>query len=208
MCTTLAQGRRSCCSAQDTKVGLPRPTLGAELPPTPRCSEPLPQRQAWEPVLSSPVPESWPQPGALQELCHPEASNAVCPPQVECPSHPGGPAAPPGPHQGARTPALTTGKVMPASFLVSRGVCVSAGRGPAGVGGVCLGLHPWRKEVPRLGVPWQLQLLAYTTATATPDPNCIWDLHHSSRQHWMRNPLSEARDRTRVLMDTNWVSYR
>ena len=32
-------------------------------------------------------------------------------------------------------------------------------------------------EVPRLGV--KLELLAYTTATATQDPSCIWDLHHS-----------------------------
>ena len=27
-------------------------------------------------------------------------------------------------------------------------------------------------EVPRLGIELELQLLAYTTATATPDPNC------------------------------------
>ena len=29
-----------------------------------------------------------------------------------------------------------------------------------------LGLHPWHMEVPRLGVESELQLLAYTTATA------------------------------------------
>ena len=28
---------------------------------------------------------------------------------------------------------------------------------------------------------------------ATPDPSQICDLHHSSRQHWILNPLSEAR---------------
>ena len=30
-------------------------------------------------------------------------------------------------------------------------------------------------------------------------------LHHSSRQRQTLNPLSEARDRSRVLMDTSWV---
>ena len=33
-----------------------------------------------------------------------------------------------------------------------------------------LGRHPWHMEGPRLGVESQLQLPAYTTATATPDP--------------------------------------
>ena len=35
-------------------------------------------------------------------------------------------------------------------------------------------------EVPRLGVKLELQLPAYTTATATPEPSCACDLHHSS----------------------------
>ena len=38
-------------------------------------------------------------------------------------------------------------------------------------------------EVPRLGVESQLQLLAYATAMAMTDPNHIFDLHHSLRQH-------------------------
>ena len=33
-----------------------------------------------------------------------------------------------------------------------------------------LGPHPWRREVPRLGVELELQLPVYATATATPDP--------------------------------------
>ena len=37
-------------------------------------------------------------------------------------------------------------------------------------------------EVPRLGVKPELQLPTYATTTATPDPSCISDLHHSSRQ--------------------------
>ena len=36
---------------------------------------------------------------------------------------------------------------------------------------VFLGPHPQHMEVPRLGVESELQLPAYTTATATPDPS-------------------------------------
>ena len=43
-----------------------------------------------------------------------------------------------------------------------------------------LGPHPRHMEVLRLGVELELQLPAYTTATATRDPSCVWDLHHSS----------------------------
>ena len=39
-----------------------------------------------------------------------------------------------------------------------------------------LGLHPWHMEVPRLGVYLELQLLAYTTATAMPDPSHVGHL--------------------------------
>ena len=59
---------------------------------------------------------------------------------------------------------------------------------------VCLGLHPWHMEVPRLGAESKLQLLTYTTAIATPDPSWVCKLHHSSRQCWILNPLSQARD--------------
>ena len=62
----------------------------------------------------------------------------------------------------------------------------------------------WHMEVLRLGVEWELQLLAYATVSATQDPSRICDLHHSSRQHQILNPLSEARDGTRVLMDASW----
>ena len=50
-------------------------------------------------------------------------------------------------------------------------------------------------------------LQAYTTATATWDLNHVCNLHHSSGQCWILNPLSEARDWTCVLMDTSWVCY-
>ena len=44
---------------------------------------------------------------------------------------------------------------------------------------VFLGLYQQDMDVPRLGVKSELQLLAYTTATATPDLSCLYDLHHS-----------------------------
>jgi len=49
-------------------------------------------------------------------------------------------------------------------------------------------------EVPGLRIKSELQLLAYATATAMWDLNCICNLHHSSRQHLILNPLSKARD--------------
>ena len=58
-------------------------------------------------------------------------------------------------------------------------------------------------EVSRLGVKVVLQLLAY--ATAMPDPSSTCDLHRSSWQHQILNPLSEAWDRTHTLTDTSQV---
>ena len=40
-----------------------------------------------------------------------------------------------------------------------------------------LGLPLWHMEAPWLGVESELQLLAYTTSTAIPDPSCACDLH-------------------------------
>jgi len=57
-------------------------------------------------------------------------------------------------------------------------------------------------EVPRLGVRSELQLQAYTTATAMLDLSHICDLHCNLRQHWILNPLSKAKDGTRILTET------
>ena len=62
-----------------------------------------------------------------------------------------------------------------------------------------LGLRLWHMEVPRRGVELEVQLPAYTTATATQDLSRICDLHHSSRQRQILNPLREAGDQTRNL---------
>ena len=69
-----------------------------------------------------------------------------------------------------------------------------------------LGPPPWHMEVPRLGVESELQLLAYTTASAMPDVSVVCNLHHSSWQHCIPDPLSEARDQTCILMDTSQIS--
>ena len=73
---------------------------------------------------------------------------------------------------------------------------------------VFLGPHLRHMEVLRLGFKLELQLPAYTTATGTPDPIHVCDLHHSSRQRWMLNPLSEAKDQTHNLMVPSWIRFR
>ena len=56
-------------------------------------------------------------------------------------------------------------------------------------------------EVPRLGVKLELQLQANTTAMKQ-DPSCVCDLHDSSQQCQILNPLSEARNLTHILVNT------
>ena len=60
-------------------------------------------------------------------------------------------------------------------------------------------------EVPRIGAESEMQLPAYTTATATQYLSYVCDLHRISRQCWILNPLSEARDATHILMDPSQV---
>ena len=67
--------------------------------------------------------------------------------------------------------------------------------------------HLRHMKVPRLGVKSELQLLTYATVTATRDPSRVCNLHHSSRQHRILNPLSKVRDRTHILMDPSRVGY-
>ena len=67
-------------------------------------------------------------------------------------------------------------------------------------------------KFPRVGVESELQLPTFATATTTSDPSCICDLHHSSQQYWILNPLSEARERNphphreNVRFLTHWAT--
>lgn len=49
-------------------------------------------------------------------------------------------------------------------------------------------------EVPRLKVELELQSPAYNTAAARRDLSCVCNLHHSSQQRQILNPLSRAKD--------------
>ena len=53
----------------------------------------------------------------------------------------------------------------------------------------------------------ELQLPAYARATATRDPSRVCDLHHSSQQHQILKPLSEARDGTCHFMVPSRIHF-
>ena len=59
----------------------------------------------------------------------------------------------------------------------------------------------------RLGVKSELQLPACATTTVTPDLSHICNLHYSSWQCQILNPLSRARDQTLILMGTSWLCF-
>ena len=70
-----------------------------------------------------------------------------------------------------------------------------------------LGPYPQHMEVPSLGAESELQLLAYTIATAMPYLSHVCELHHSSWQCLILNPLSESWDRSCVPKDTSQICY-
>ena len=70
-----------------------------------------------------------------------------------------------------------------------------------------LGLYPQPLGGPRLVVPSKLQLPARVTATATPDPTCVCELHHGLWQCWILSPLIEARDRTYNLVVPGQIHF-
>ena len=53
----------------------------------------------------------------------------------------------------------------------------------------------------------ELQLPAYATATAMWDPSHICDLYHRSWQCQILDPLSKAKDQTRILIDTSQIHF-
>ena len=57
-------------------------------------------------------------------------------------------------------------------------------------------------EVPGPEVESELQVQAYTTATAISDLSHTYDLHSILWQCQILNPLNEARDRTHILTET------
>ena len=59
----------------------------------------------------------------------------------------------------------------------------------------------------RLGVKSELEPLAYATAIATRDPSHVCNLHYSSGECWILNPLSEARDWVHILTVTSQVHH-
>ena len=66
-----------------------------------------------------------------------------------------------------------------------------------------LWLHMWHMEVPELGVELELQLLAYDTATGTPDPSCICNLHSLWQCwifNWVRPGIRPTSSQTRCLV--------
>ena len=69
------------------------------------------------------------------------------------------------------------------------------------------GPRPQHMEVPRLGAESELQLLAYTIATAMRDPSCICDLRHSSQKRQILNPLSKLRHGICILMDPSQMCF-
>ena len=48
---------------------------------------------------------------------------------------------------------------------------------------------------------------AYARAIATPDLSHVCDLHHSTHQRQIPDPLNEARDQTHILMDTSRICF-
>ena len=73
---------------------------------------------------------------------------------------------------------------------------------------VLLGLHLQHTEVPQArDLIGAVAAEAIVTAIATSDPSQVCDLHHSSWQPQILNPLSEARDRTRNLIVPSRIRF-
>ena len=67
--------------------------------------------------------------------------------------------------------------------------------------------HPRYMEILSPGLELELHLAACATATAMQDLSHVCDLYHSSQHCRIPDPLSEARDRTCILLDTSWIWF-
>ena len=66
-----------------------------------------------------------------------------------------------------------------------------------------LGLLQRHIEAPRLGCKSEFQL----STTATWDSSHVCNLHHSSQQCQISDPLSKAKDQTLILVDIRWICF-
>ena len=69
------------------------------------------------------------------------------------------------------------------------------------------GMQVQHMEVPRLGVESDCSCQPTPQPQATHNSRYICNLHHSSQQCRMLNPLRGARDGIRILMDASWVRF-
>ena len=70
-----------------------------------------------------------------------------------------------------------------------------------------LGLYLWHMEVPKLGADSELQLLAYTTATAMPDLSCVCDVCLSLLQCQIFDPgIEPASSWILIGFLTHWAT--
>ena len=70
-----------------------------------------------------------------------------------------------------------------------------------------LGLFSWHMKVSRIGVKSALSPPTYTRATAMQDLSHVCNLHHSSWQCQILNPLRKVRDQTCLLIDTSQIPF-
>ena len=49
---------------------------------------------------------------------------------------------------------------------------------------------------------------ALSSATATPDPSCVCDLHHSSQRRWILDPTEQGQGWNHNLMAPSKIRFR
>ena len=132
-------------------------------------------------------------------LCAPFFSLVLCPVNFSFLDLPGLTSLPPSVRVSVGSPGFSPTLLKPGKSI------------KGGIWGNCfffLGLNLRHMGISRLAVKLERPSPVYTTAIATQGPSHVWDLHHSSQQHWIPDPLGEARDGTHILMATSQIHYR